>query len=172
MDEQLYLREVFMSTSTVTLRNFSESELIFDEAETKHILKFFFQHLQHRIDPATVSTELRNFAQGLLVEAVDATYALGFIEIIWRTSYNPGNGMLKALSKIGRRAARHWFKHASPDDLLNAKISSRVRDQLALSFASVFSMMLEGIARAPQTRRTHIAHVRYGELSKTDRLWG
>ena len=81
----------------VTLRNFSEDELIFDEAETKDILKFFFPYLQQRIDAATITTELRNFAQGLLVEAIDATYALGYIEIIWRTSYNPGSGMMKAL---------------------------------------------------------------------------
>lgn len=164
-----------MSGGFVTLRNFSEGELIFDEAETKDILKFFFQHLRHRVDAATVTTELRNFAQGLLVEAVDATYALGYIEIIWRTSYNPGNGMLKALSKIGRKGAKHWFKHATQHDLLKAKISSRVRDQLAHSFASIFPMMLEGVAmapQAPQTRRTHSAHVRYGQPSKTDTIWG
>ena len=161
-----------MSGGFVTLRNFSESELIFDEAETRDILKFFFQHLRHRIDAATITMELRNFAQGLLVEAIDSTYALGYIEIIWRTSYNPGNGMLKTLSKVGRKAAKHWFKHATQQDLLKAKISSRVRDQLAHSFASVFPMMLEGIARAPQTRRTHVAHVNYGQPSNTDTLWG
>jgi len=161
-----------MSGGFVALRKFSESELIFDETETRDILKFFFQHLRHRIDAVTVSTELRNFAQGLLVEAVDATYALAYVEIIWRTSYNPGNGMTKALSKVGRKAAKHWFKHATQHDLLQAKISSRVRDQLAHSFASVFPMMLEGIARAPQTWCTHVAHVRYGQPSNTDRLWG
>lgn len=156
----------------VALRNFSESELIFDETETKDILKFFFQHLRHRVDAATITIELRNFAQGLLVEAIDATYALGYIEIIWRTSYNPGNGMLKALAKVGRKAAKHWFKHATQNDLLKAKVSSGVRDQLAHSFASVFLMMLEGIARAPQTRRAHVAHVHYGRPSNTEMLWG
>lgn len=156
----------------VTLRNFSEDELIFDEAETKDILKFFFPYLRQRIDAATITTELRNFAQGLLVEAIDATYALGYIEIIWRTSYNPGSGMMKTLSKVGRKAAKHWFKHATQRDLLKAKISSRVRDQLAHSFSSVFPMMLDGVAKATQVQRTHIAHINYGQPSKTDKIWG
>ena len=161
-----------MSAGFVTLRNFSEKELIFDEAETKDILKFFFQHLRQRIEAAAITTELRNFAQGLLVEAIDATYALGYIEIVWRTSYNPGLGMMKAFSKVGSKAAKHWFKHATQQDLLKAKISSRVRDKLAHSFASVFPMMLDGIARATQTRRTRIAYVSYGQPSKTDTTWG
>lgn len=161
-----------MSAGFVTLRDFSETELIFDEAETKDILKFFFQHLRQRIDTATITTELRNFAQGLLVEAIDATYALGYIEIIWRTSYNPGSGMLKALSKMGRKAAKHWFKHATQQDLLKAKISSRVRDQLARSFKSDFPMMLDGIASVIPTRRAHVAYVNYGQQFKSDTLWG
>ena len=161
-----------MPTACVTLRNFTESELIFDETETKDILKFFFRHLRERIDTASMTTELRNFSQGLLVEAIDATYALGYLEILFRASYNPGNGMLKALSKLGRKGAKHWFKHATQADLLRAKVSSRVRDQLALSFASVFPMMLEGIARTNEPRRNPVAHVRYGTPSASDILWG
>ncbi len=77
-----------MSTAYVTLRPFAENELIFDETETKDILKFFFLHLRERIDTVSMTTELRNFAQGLLVEAIDATYALGYLEILFRASYN------------------------------------------------------------------------------------
>lgn len=161
-----------MPNGFATLRNFSENELIFDETETKDILKFFFRHLRQRIDTVLITIELRSFAQGLLVEAIEATYALGYVEIIWRTFYNPGAGIQKALSKIGRKAAKHWFKHVTQKDLLKAKISSRVRDQLGYNFASVFLMMLDGVARTTQTQRTYIAHVRYGQPSKTDTLWG
>ena len=35
-----------MSDGFVTLRSFSESELIFDHAETKGVLKFFFQGMR------------------------------------------------------------------------------------------------------------------------------
>ncbi len=161
-----------MSDSFITLRIFNEKELIFDEAETKSILKFFFKHLGQPIDAAIITRPLQCFAQGLLVEAIDSTYALGYIEILWRASYNPGANMQKALAKIGKKAAVQWFKHATQEDLLKAKISSLVRDRLAYSFMSVFHMMLNGVAKSTQPRRTHSAHVRYGKPSKTDILWG
>lgn len=161
-----------MSTGLVTLRNFSERELLFDDAETKEILIFFFRQRRERINTATITAEVRSFSQALLVEAIDATYALGYIEIVWRTAYNPGSGMLKVLAKIGRKAAKDWFKHATQKDLLKAKVSSRVRDQLARSFSSVFAMMLDGVAKATQAQRTHIAYVDYGQASKLDTVWG
>ncbi|HEY9097271.1 MAG TPA: hypothetical protein VIN38_00225 [Thiobacillus sp.] len=148
-----------MADGYVTLRNFSASELIFDEAETRAILKFFFPNMQRRIDVETMTEPLRNFAQGLLVEAVDATYALGFIEILWKTFYNPGAGIKQALTKLGRKASRHWFKHASQKDLLNAEISSAVRAQLERSFRLTLSALFENVAKATQTQRTHIAYV-------------
>ena len=161
-----------MSGSFVTLRSFSESELILDAGETKEILRFFFPHHRQRIEVAIITLELRNFAQGLLVEAIDATYALGYVEILVKAIYNPGAGMVKILSKIGRRAAKHWFKHATQKDLLKAKISSRVRDKLAQNFASVLPMMLEGIAKGKEARRTNVAYVEYGSPCKADSIWG
>lgn len=161
-----------MPDSTVTLRNFSDNELIFDDDDTRAILKFFFPQLRQRIDDASITRAYRNFAQGLLVEAIDATYMLGYIEILFRTSYNPGAGMAKALKKLGRKAARHWFKHTSQDDLLAAKISHRVRDQLARSFKIIIEALLAGVASTTQTQRPRIASVHFGKPSKTDTLWG
>jgi hypothetical protein len=57
----------------VELRRFSEAELIFDPQETKDILKFFFVADGPGIDAAEITSELRNLAQGLIVEGVDAT---------------------------------------------------------------------------------------------------
>jgi hypothetical protein len=48
-----------MSGGFVTLRNFGEHELIFDEMETKDILKFFFQNHRQRIDAAAVTPWVR-----------------------------------------------------------------------------------------------------------------
>lgn len=166
------LQEVYMSGDFLTLRNFSEHELIFDEAETKAILKFFFQHHRQRIDAATVTTGLRNFAQGLLVEAVDATYALGYVEILLATFYNPGGGMKKALTKAGRKAARHWFKHATDRDLHNAKVAEAVRLTLSNAFKTPLQEQLDGLALGHAGRRIFLAHVQYGRPTKSDTMWG
>ena len=88
------------------LRNFSEPELIFDEQETKEILKFFFQADRQKIESIQITNELRNLAQGLLVAAVDASYAMGWVELTFRWAVNPGSGLKKALQKLARRAVR------------------------------------------------------------------
>jgi len=161
-----------MSVGFVTLRDFSESELIFDETETRDILGFFFQHIRYRLNAETMNKGLRNFAQGLLVEAIDATYALGYIEIIFVTAYNPGRGMLKALSKVGTKAARHWFKHATDRNLHNAKVAETVRRQLSLAFKTPMGEMLDGLALERTVRRAIHAHVQYGRPSKSNMMWG
>ncbi|MDX9839544.1 MAG: hypothetical protein RBT39_18450 [Azoarcus sp.] len=166
------LQQISMSGGFVTLRNFSEHELNFDDAETKDILKFFFQHHRQRIDAATVTTALRNFAQGLLVEALDATYALGYVEILLTTFYNPGSGMKKVLMKAGRKAARHWFKHATDRDLHNAKVADAVRRQLSYAFATSMREILDGVALGRTVRKTFLAHIQYGHPSKLNTMWG
>jgi hypothetical protein len=128
----------------IQLRDFSEAELMFDEEETKTILQFFFLSDHQAIEAAQITTALRNLAQGLLVAAVDASYAMGWIEQTFRWVTNPGAGMKKALQKLARRAANHWFKHLKRDQLLtDAKIYESVRDQLARNFRSPFLITLQ-----------------------------
>ena len=151
-----------MSRGYVTLRNFSESELIFDEAETKEILKFFFVNIRPSIDQATMTTAFRNFTQGLLVEAVDATYALSYIEIVFKTFSKPPTNIMKLLTKLGRKASRHWLKHATQDNLMSADISLIVRDRLALSFAIIINGLLTDALSSARMHRMNIAYVDYG----------
>ncbi len=161
-----------MLNGRITLRDFAEHELIFDEGETRHILKFFFRHLQGRIDVVKITKHLRSFAQAILVEAIDATYALGYLEILWRASNNPGVGMAAVLKKLGLKSAVHWFKNATRQNLLNSKISSRVRDKLAYNFSSVFPMMLDETVGLTDTKRILAAYIQYGQASKNDVIWG
>jgi len=128
------------------LRNFKADELIFDEAETKSILKFFFHNLGSRIDTAQITNEIKSFAQALLIEAIDATYSLGYIKIVWQSSYNPGQDIKIILRKIAVKSVKHWFKHATQKDLLTAKISLIVRDKLANHFCAMLAAMLDGVA--------------------------
>lgn len=51
---------LFMPMQLVELRRFGAAELIFDQQETKDILKFFFVADHPRVDGAEVTDELRN----------------------------------------------------------------------------------------------------------------
>ncbi len=46
--------------------NFTPSELILNEEETKEILKFFFKYDHAFIDGVIIHDRLRNFTQGIL----------------------------------------------------------------------------------------------------------
>lgn len=131
----------------VTLRKFNSSELIFNEEETRLILKFFFKSQRSKIDQLEVNDKVREFAQGLLVEAIDASYAMGFVEALFKSVANPSAGVKKVLSKFAKKAAKHWFKHASPKDLLEVEIYEIVRSRLELNFGRYLSMLAAGIAR-------------------------
>lgn len=144
-----------MPVQLVELRRFSETELIFDQQETKDILKFFFVADRPGIDAAEITSELRNLAQGLIVEGVDATYAMSWIELTFRWVAHPSLGMRKALQKLARRAMRHWFKHLKTQSLHDAEIYERVRDQLARNFRSPFHIILQ--ARAGESSRVPLA---------------
>lgn len=117
------------------LRQFEKDELLINEDETRIILKFIFAHLpESTIETLPMSDELRGFTQALLLTAIDATYSIGFVEGIFRTTANPSKGALKIIKGFARRSARHWFRHASANDLTDVKIYEFVRDEIARRF--------------------------------------
>ncbi len=67
-----------------TLRVFQESEIIFNEEEAREILIRFFPANRNEIMTASITVELRGFAQALLLEAIDASFSIGIVLI--RTS--------------------------------------------------------------------------------------
>lgn len=132
----------------VHLRVFSRSELIFDEMETKEILKFFFKADRQAIESCEITEGLRNFAQGLLVAAMDASFAMGWIEVTFRWAANPGAGMKKTMKKLAKAASKHWFKHLKAGQSLeDANVYESIRDPLARSFRSPLQIILLGKAQ-------------------------
>ena len=81
--------------------------------------------LAHENDHRDASSE----DQDETLEAVDASYALGFIHALFGGVFNPGAGAKKVFMKFARKALKHWFKHASAKDLMNIKIYDIVRRQ-------------------------------------------
>jgi hypothetical protein len=126
-----------------TLRQFSEAELLLSEDEARTVLKFIFKPTDHKlITSLPMDNRLIGFAQGLLLEAIDASYSVGFIEAIFRSSSNPTKGAIAVIKKFGKKATKHWFKHATATDLQDVKIYDFVRNRLAVGFRSQLAMFL------------------------------
>ncbi|MGP9825258.1 hypothetical protein ACT048_12315 [Ectopseudomonas khazarica] len=156
-------------SSTVTLREFSSDELIFDEEETKVILKFIFKTRAQSIDNTVINNSVRSFAQALLLEAIDESYSLGYIEALFRSTMHPGASVKSVLTKFGKKAAKHWFKKAKTQNLNDIMIYDRVRDRLAQSFVSQLLMYSGG---ASIDRPYSSAIVNYISDTHNHTIWG
>jgi len=128
------------------LKTFKPEELLFDSKETKEILLFFFPNEKHSIPKIKVNNQVRGFAQGLLLEAVDASYKIGFIEALFKSTANPTSSMLSVIRKFAIKASKHWFQHnVTKDDLRKVKIYEAVRSRLQINFKSVMRLLVQGL---------------------------
>lgn len=153
----------------LTLRKFKTEELLFDGEETRDILRFIFKNNQLLINNLNISERVREFAQGLLLEAIDASYALGYVEALVRACVNPGVGAKKIMTKFGKKALKHWFRHATATDLLNVKIYERVREQLEFNFGRILVMYSNDTAK---NKVNNAGFVTYAKDKKNDVIWG
>ncbi|UPW18322.1 hypothetical protein M0C34_19185 [Agarivorans sp. TSD2052] len=88
------------------------------------------------MDYLNVTDKVQGFAQGLLVEAVEAYFAFGLVGSICRGSYTPSPGAKKVLPMFGSAAKKHGFKSAKGKDVADVKIYERLRDRLAHRFGN------------------------------------
>jgi len=132
--------------------SFPDAQLLFDDEETRHILEFFWPQLAPQIQALEITTERRRIAQQILIAAIDSTYALGFMEKLFQTMFNPRAG-IKGLAAMGQKLARayvkHWWKHASQDKLKRPYIAEAARRQIALNFRAVIDAIILNASAIP-----------------------
>nr|WP_275113910.1 hypothetical protein [Psychromonas antarctica] len=130
------------------MKKFNLDELLFNEEETVLILKFIFKRNHSLIDRIAVNDALREFAQGLLLTAVDQSYGLGFVDSLLNALLsNPRAGIKKILIKFGKKAMKHWFKHATVKDLTKIQIYDRVCDSIEYNFVHKLQSHANGVAK-------------------------
>jgi len=158
-----------MATITLILPVISDSELVFDATETREILRFFWPSDASSIARMTISNDVRRFAQALLIVAVDASYAIGFLDILVNVLFRrkPGASIRSLVRKLTRRYVRHWWKHATADDLREAKIYDTVRATIALKQRHQFELFRNGLAATGRPRAT----LAFSSHTSTNLVW-
>lgn len=128
------------------LRQFKPEELLLNEDETRVVLKFIFTSTDHPlIDSLPMSDGLREFAQGLLVEAIDASYAVGFVRALHEVTANPTRTAREILKDFGKKAFKLWFKHATVHDLQDVRVYEFVLHEIARRFRLRLSEFAAGV---------------------------
>ena len=127
---------------SLQLKRFPPDEIRLTKEQAWRILRFFWPDTS--ILPADLTDEDRSFAQGLLVEAIDGSYHMGYVERLFKSfymkapaSWSDVDDMVKGFAKA---ALKHWFKHATQSDLANPQIYENVRLTLARNFRSTWKI--------------------------------
>lgn len=121
---------------------FSDGELIFNDVEVKLIFKFFWPELGAHIDQMQVDTAQKRLAQTVLVVAIDASYAMGFVAGLLNAYAKPHAGVASAAKKLAQEYMKHWWKHATKKDLTKIQIYENVRITVALKWKLSIAEMI------------------------------
>ena len=152
------------------MKTFKHHELLFNKDETVHILKFIFKPSEHEfINELEITDRVRSFAQGLLVEAIDASYAMGFVDALFRASANPTSSVVRLLKKFGKEAAAHWFKNVKASDLQNVKVYQHILNSIALH-SKVY--LLSMLAKIENDHPLRVAALHNSPSGNYVKVWG
>lgn len=129
------------------LRPFAPDEILLTPEQAWQVLRFFWPSTD--VTPGSLTAEDRAFAQGLLVEAIDRSYEMGYVESLFRSFFPVGvaptfAGIRKAVKEFAKRALKQWFRHATGKDLKDPKIYESVRVTLARNFRSTWEIRRQG----------------------------
>ncbi|MEC4720154.1 hypothetical protein RY831_13405 [Noviherbaspirillum sp. CPCC 100848] len=154
-----------MGSILINVPDIPDSELVYDEIETKRILNFFWPFMKERIEAMQIENDVRRLAQTALIAAIEASYALGFIHALAYTVARPGSGIKSLCKKLASRFVKHWWKHTTQRDLENVKIYDRIKDQVARALRHRLENLSQGVA----LRRIPIPF--YVAASQSDAVW-
>jgi hypothetical protein len=123
-----------------------DTGLVFNETETRIILKFFWPNQAPRIDGLTIDNTARRLAQTALIAAIDGTYAMGFVDALFQGVSRPSKSLKIFAKKMARSIARQYFRHATLEDLEDVRIYENVRSQVSLDLRHKLEMVINGVA--------------------------
>lgn len=129
----------------VKLKQFTDRELVINQAEAASILEFFFGGPP--LSPNAVTNDDRKFAQALIVEAINASFQMGFVAALFKSTAKVPSGPKAVIKKFLSESAKHLWKYRSREDLQEMMkepvIYESVRATLARSFRMAWSVRIQ-----------------------------
>jgi hypothetical protein len=124
----------------VALRQFAKGEICISPLDAYAILRFYFHQVS--IPPNALTDGDIAFAQALLLEGIDASYAFSLVKLLFNTFYmrvpRDFHNLYEMTKDFAKKAANVWWRHATKKDLENPQIYEYVRNQLQSNFIGVW----------------------------------
>jgi hypothetical protein len=137
------MRRRWWSVADIYLKHFDKSEILISPGKARTILRFFFGNAvpaENELNDDDVA-----FAQALLLEAIDKSYAMGYVQAIFDSFYMKIPDDVSAMVKdFVKAAAKNWFDHATGKDMSNPKIYDSVRAMIRANFRTTWAIRMQG----------------------------
>lgn len=123
-----------MGSIILTIPDIPDANLTYNEAETRQILRFFWPEQEAAIGALTIDNGARKLAQVALIAAIDGSYAYGYIDVLFRVlGATRDRNILQLGRRLARNFIRHWWRHATQQNLEDVRIYEYVRVRVAAS---------------------------------------
>ena len=117
------------------LKKFKSDELIFTDQEYWQILLFFFGG-NSGISVNSLTENDKSFAQALLIEAIDKSYAMSWIECLFSEAMKLNPSVKGIIKKLAKKAVRDWLNEVPIDKLEEQTIYSSIKNSLTRNWRS------------------------------------
>lgn len=152
-----------MGSILITVPDIRDADLIYNEDETRRILRFFWPWLASQFDDLSIANDVRRFAQTMLIAAVDGSYAMGYVAGLWdllsHALTHPNASVLDLVKRLARNYVKLWWRHATKQDLENPRIYETVRNAVAYGNAGLVQDIIAGKLSALKRGGTTLAFV-------------
>lgn len=125
-----------------TLKKFSGSDIVLSNQEAWQVLVFFFGG-NASISPGALTDNDRSFAQALLLEAIDASEDMSWIEALFRSAMKLRPDVKDILKSMAKQFVKTWFKHATKGDLEDPTIYEAVKSSLTRNWRSAWAIRVQ-----------------------------
>ena len=122
-----------------TLKKFSGDEIVLSNQEAWQVLVFFFGG-NGGIAPGALTDNDRSFAQALLLEAIDASEAMSWIETLYNSAMKLKPEVKDILKALAKKFVKDWFKKATKKTLEDPTIYQSVKNTLTRNWRSAWEI--------------------------------
>jgi hypothetical protein len=135
----------------VNVPDIPDSQLIYNEEETRRILRYFWPSQAASINTLTIDNNARRLAQVALIAAVDGSYAMSYVQGLFDTLAHgithPGTQVRDLVQRLGHSFFESWWQHVTRGaDLRDAEIYETVRREISRQLRFRMEDLLMGVA--------------------------
>ncbi len=126
----------------MSLKKFDSSELFLTQQSAWIVLQYFFGG-NSGLSPGELTDNDRSFAQALLIEAIDKSEDMSWIESIFSSAMSLDPSVKDILKDLAKHAVKTWFHKADPSDLASATIYQSVYNTLRRNWRSAWEIRVQ-----------------------------